>query len=338
MTEKTAEINSPDYQLHLKTITDICDSSRLTLVQMYWLIGNRISEIAENGTGYGSALIETLSRDLSHRYGKGYSKTNLKNMRLFYRIYKKNQLSPEIEWSSYVLLIGVKNPRTREELEKRIIEKSLTTNLLKLELARISLAESMSQNRVAPELIFTRGKLYTYRLAESRGIYTGQESITIDCGFNIHRIIKPEKISIINSPGFIESHKKKNTYSIREAPHVKPDEIYTYIAAIEKIIDGDTILAVIDCGFSTTLRMRLRLRGIDAPEIDTKEGVKARNFIVKALEQTPLIGIKTYKADKYSRYLADIFYLPGETSPHKIISSGEFLNQQLLDNGLAIKA
>ena len=340
MTEKTAVISSRDYQIHLKSITDICDSSRLSLVHMYWHIGGRITEIAgmESGSGYGTALIDNLSKDLTQRYGRGYSKTNLKSMRNFYRTYKKNQLSPEIEWSSYVLLMGIKNPRTRAELEKRIIEKSLTTNLLKFELAKIRLAESMSQNMETPGLILTRGKLYTYRLAENRGTGTGMESITIDCGFNIHRIIKPGKTLLTGSVPFIESRKMRNKYSIMEAPHVNSDDIYTYIAAVEKIIDGDTIIALIDCGFSTTIRMRLRLRGINAPETDTKDGVRARNFIVKALEHTPLIGVKTYKADKYSRYLADIFYLPGETSPHKIISKGIFLNQQLLDNGLAIKA
>jgi hypothetical protein len=58
----------------------------------------------------------------------------------------------------------------------------------------------------------------------------------------------------------------------------------------------------------------------------------------KALKDSPLVGVKTYRADKYSPYPADVFYLPGETSPHKIISEGIFHNQQLLDNGLAIKA
>ena len=52
-------------------------------------------------------------------------------------------------------------------------------------------------------------------------------------------------------------------------------------------------------------------------------------------EPLPVIGVKTYKPDKYSRYIDKIFYLPGETSPHKVIEEGIFLNQQLFDNGLA---
>lgn len=340
MTQKPAEINSRDYQLHLKSITDICDSSRLNIVQMYWHIGGRITEIAdkESGSIYGSAIIENLSKDLTQRYGRGFSKTNLKSMRLFNRTYKEKQLSPAIEWSSYVLLLSIKNPRTREKLEKRIIEESLTCISLKLEITKLSMAEAISENKGAAELNLTRGKLYTYRLAHNPEFSSGRENLTIDCGFSITRTIKLKK-NLLPLPGtIIKSDKRANTYSISEAPHVSQEEIYTYIAAVERIIDGDTILALIDCGFSTTIRMRLRLRGINAPEIDTKEGAEARDFAVKALEHTPVIGVKTYKTDKYARYLADIFYLPGEKDPQRIISEGIFLNQQLLDNGLAIKA
>ena len=45
--------------------------------------------------------------------------------------------------------------------------------------------------------------------------------------------------------------------------------------------------------------------------------------------------IQTHKYDKYTRYLADVFYLPGSTNPKVIIKQGIHLNQQLLDKGLA---
>jgi len=60
------------------------------------------------------------------------------------------------------------------------------------------------------------------------------------------------------------------------------------------------------------------------------------NYVYCGVRALP--AFKTYRADKYSPYLADIFYLSGEIRPQKIISEGFFLNQQLLDNGLAIKA
>ncbi len=39
--------------------------------------------------------------------------------------------------------------------------------------------------------------------------------------------------------------------------------------------------------------------------------------------------------DKYARYLSDIFYLPGSKNPERVCSQGQFLNQELLDKGLA---
>ena len=45
--------------------------------------------------------------------------------------------------------------------------------------------------------------------------------------------------------------------------------------------------------------------------------------------------LRTYSYDKYARYLADIFYLPGVSSYERICSDGLYLNQELLDKGLA---
>ena len=47
------------------------------------------------------------------------------------------------------------------------------------------------------------------------------------------------------------------------------------------------------------------------------------------------IVIRTHSTDKYDRYLADIFYLPGEGEPQAVAEKGVFLNQELLDEGLA---
>jgi len=43
------------------------------------------------------------------------------------------------------------------------------------------------------------------------------------------------------------------------------------------------------------------------------------------------------KSDKYDRYLADVFFLVGARSPKRILKEGLFLNQVLLDKGMATK-
>ncbi|MBQ9183351.1 MAG: DUF1016 family protein [Neisseriaceae bacterium] len=87
------------------------------MVEAYWLIGKRIVEQqggAERAE-YGSRLIKQLSERLTADYGKGFTVTNLKNMRLFYLTFQKGQtLSDQLSWSHYCALIKVENPNARE--------------------------------------------------------------------------------------------------------------------------------------------------------------------------------------------------------------------------------
>ena len=47
-----------------------------------------------------------------------------------------------------------------------------------------------------------------------------------------------------------------------------------------RVVDADTLLVEVDCGFGCRMEQRLRLRGIDAPELKTPEGARARAFVV----------------------------------------------------------
>ena len=89
-------------------------------------------------------------------------------------------------------------------------------------------------------------------------------------------------------------------------------ELYTYSARLVKIVDGDTIDVDIDLGFGTWLHgKRLRLYGLDTPEKNTPEGVKAKQYTIdwltKALAETSVV-VKTLsdKPDKYGRILATV--------------------------------
>ncbi len=341
MNTKQSGLKISVYRQHLKELFNICRSSRLTHVQTYWNIGHYIRRIEKSPhipSGYGSSMIPLFSKDLVQQFGKGYSVTNLRKMRAFCQVYDHDKLSPQIDWSCYTLLLSVKDPGARKEFENKIIDESLSHRQLKQEISTWRLLQAMEANENIPpfQLKFNRGSLYTYTLVNNPLLPSFKDRVTIDCGFNIHKTIKFEGIRL-KSNTIIQSFKDNEIYRLENASDILPHQLYTFTAFIERIIDADTLLAVIDCGFHTALRMRLRLKGIDAPEIDTEEGIKARAFVVRALKNSPVIGIKTYRADKYSRYLADIFYLPGEMDPHKIITEGIFLNQQLLDNGMAIK-
>ena len=65
----------------------IATTVNTTLVQTYWNIGQYIVEYEQHGSEraeYGSNLLNRLSADLSHQYGKGFSRSNILYMRKFY--------------------------------------------------------------------------------------------------------------------------------------------------------------------------------------------------------------------------------------------------------------
>ena len=108
-----------------------------------------------------------------------------------------------------------------------------------------------------------------------------------------------------------------------------------YPAAVERVVDGDTLWVWLNLGFGDLTRQNLRLRGIDAPEMSTPKGKLCRGFVTDTLAACVRIVVSTSRPDKYGRYLADVFYLPGETDVEAIRARGVFLNQQLLDEGMA---
>jgi hypothetical protein len=65
------------------------------LVATYWELGRRIIEFEQGGkerAGYGAQLIERLSRDLTEKFGKGFSRQNLQYMRQLYTVYPPGQI------------------------------------------------------------------------------------------------------------------------------------------------------------------------------------------------------------------------------------------------------
>ncbi|MBS3151504.1 DUF1016 family protein [Candidatus Woesearchaeota archaeon] len=92
------------------------------LIKTYWEIGKQIVEYEDKNkenAGYGSKLFEKLARDLKLRYGRGFSRSNVVYMRLFYLKYPTSQtVSDQLGWSHYIELLGIE-----EDLERRFYEK-----------------------------------------------------------------------------------------------------------------------------------------------------------------------------------------------------------------------
>ena len=93
----------------------------------------------------------------------------------------------------------------------------------------------------------------------------------------------------------------------------------------------------INFGVSVSNALTNMTKRIDCPELNTKKGQQATQFVEEQLRDCEFIIVKTYKDDKYARPLADIFFNQKEDSEQQATSNGIFLNQLLLDKGLAVR-
>ena len=157
----------------------------------------------------------------------------------------------------------------------------------------------------------------------------------MDFGFRIHKDFHGKKSPRLGLGDCVTTG-PRNSGAFSKVTALK-DELFTYRTEIVKIIDGDTFWGTIFLPFEMTVDQKLRLRGIDCPETGTAKGRAVKNFVGSRLKGLKFIVVKTYKdtADKYDRYLADIFYMRGETDENKVAGEGKYLNQELLDERLA---
>lgn len=94
-----------------------------TMVITYFEIGKMIVEEEQKGEDrakYGKQLLKGLSQRLTKEFGRGFSVTNLKQMRSFYLAYSKGQtLSDEfnLSWSHYLMLMRLDNIEERKFYE-----------------------------------------------------------------------------------------------------------------------------------------------------------------------------------------------------------------------------
>ena len=310
-------IRTDTYTTLVNDIADLYNRARKTLIESYWQIGRRIVEQEQQGDGkaeYGLRLLEHLSEDLRHKLGSGFSKRNLYRMREFYLGHSILPTSAKLNWSQHVELLPITNKADKRRLEKRIIKDKLSPRQIRQEVRQLKESKQpplQDKTRLVLPQPGREQSLQCYGLIEPDRIARPHGTVVVDCGFNIWREID------------------------RQAAKSHGQPSYTYPAKVESVIDGDTLWVIVDCGDGILTRQKLRLHLIDSPERGTLEGDRATRFVKRVLRKSPDIVIRTHHYDKYARYLADVFYLPDSTSPKAIYAQGIYLNQQLIDKGLA---
>ena len=122
----------------------------------------------------------------------------------------------------------------------------------------------------------------------------------------------------------LDHHILENTWVFRARPN--------WGARSEGVVDGDTLDLTIDKGMGDYSDIRVRVLGIDTPEMrgeERDEGLLAKKIVQRWIadycsghEKWPLL-IETYKADSWGRYLARV----------QSAETGEDLTVMLLNKG-----
>ena len=104
------------------------------LVKANWEIGRHLVEFEQQGNEraeYGTDLLARLSKDLKLRYGKGFGRRNILDMRRFYLAYQKWQtVSAKLNWSHYISLISISDDVERKFYERQAVNQNLSVREL----------------------------------------------------------------------------------------------------------------------------------------------------------------------------------------------------------------
>mgnify|MGYP003130764467 CR=1 FL=1 len=109
--------------------------------------------------------------------------------------------------------------------------------------------------------------------------------------------------------------------------------MYEYKCKVTRVVDGDTIDALIDLGFDVKYSSRVRLYGIDTPESRTRDkdekvrGKLASAFLKEAVDNGKIVVLRTKLSDsrgKFGRVLASV-----------IVDEVD-INQAMIENHLAV--
>ena len=93
----------------------------------------------------------------------------------------------------------------------------------------------------------------------------------------------------------------------------KKNKMYTYNATLDRVVDGDTINAIIDLGFDVFVKKRIRFAGINAPESRTRDleekakGLAAKDRVKIILNENLKFTLESTELGKYGRVLGKIY-------------------------------
>jgi len=313
-------------------------------VREAWEIGRLIDAHVlqhKERADYAKQVLPRLAGDL------GMSERELYYMLKFYRAYPILPSTAELSWGHYRELLSVNDPKERETVASEAVKNKWSEKETREAVRKV---KARAGEKATPAEILTAqpGNPGTYKIILARtGPYAGK--LALDLGFSNHMrlaevvedtslFIEGDILDFTDEQDEIRKSKEADFSRAGQFARNSPVPIpvnrgeaalFTYRAWVQRVLDGDTIEAVVDLGFGITTTQTLRLRGIDAPEIVTRNGMKAKKFVEKRLANSPRVLIKTSQSDKYDRYLVDVFYIDKA-------GQQQYLNNRLLEQGYAV--
>jgi len=102
---------------------------------------------------------------------------------------------------------------------------------------------------------------------------------------------------------------------------------HIYSARLQRVVDGDTCDALIDLGFDTWVKKRIRFFGVDTWESRTrnleekKKGLAAKEYVKDLLENSDegKFLLKSHGVGKYGRVLGELFVKGHEQSVNELL-------------------
>ena len=320
----TSQVATYDELLHAIRQTRAASQARIETaveqekVREAWETGKLIQEhilLKQDRADYGKRVIKRLSNDL------GVNESDLYSMVEFAREYPIFQTSGKLTWSHYRDLLAVNDPEKRQTLEAQAEKENWSAHALRREVRKVNRVKNTGDEKLSE---ITPGPLNTYQIIKLK------DSLKIDLGFGIYRGLSEKDTKKFKEGDIIRvDPSSQNPLSViarRPEAGVAIPNLYTYSALVTQVVDGDTFHALIDLGFETILAQRVRLRRIDAPEIETAEGKEAKALLEKILSRDKgQIIIQSHDLDQHGRPIADVWV---KNKP---------VDQELLDQGLAVR-
>ena len=119
--------------------------------------------------------------------------------------------------------------------------------------------------------------------------------------------------------------------------------MYEYKALVERVVDGDTIDVIIDLGFKTWKKVRVRMEGINTPESRTrdleekKRGLAAKDRLVEILKyNNNECTLKVSGVGKFGRAIASVYVDTLSPASNKSSMTEINVNKQLIEEGHAV--